>query len=179
MCVYAPSVRLESAWNVTDRQRSSRISPGMSNRYKKTETVCSGFSAYTSPKRSAKTKEHETIFKSVDYVLFSLTLRYNGEFTGTINCLWIGNRLCLLLNQKLRIAERQAKRGFKLFIYKYQALPSHCSCFFWSRKFALRITICCVCKSCKPLYSGLKKGNKITIDKQENNKQGWFSPCRK
>lgn len=28
-----------------------------------------------------------------------------------------------LLNQKLWIAERQAKRGFKLFIYKYQAYP--------------------------------------------------------
>lgn len=40
-----------------------------------------------------------------------------------MNVFRIGTRLCLLLNQKLWIAERQAKGGFKLFIYKYQALP--------------------------------------------------------
>lgn len=108
---------------MTDRQRSSRISPDMPNRYQNTESVCSCFSAYTTPAHSLRTKEDETIFKSVKYNVFLFTLLQKQEFTGNMNWIGIGNRLCRLLNQKLRIAERQAKRGFKLFIYKYQAYP--------------------------------------------------------
>ncbi len=123
MCVCAPCVRLVSAWNVTDRQRLSRISPGPPNRYRKTESVCSCWEHTQSPRVHREQKENETIFKSVQCDFISVALLQSREFTGDTNVLRIGNRLCLLLNQKLWIAERQAKRGFKLFIYKYQAYP--------------------------------------------------------
>lgn len=56
----------------------------------------------------------------------SLFIHFNLEqgFSRIIlNVLRIGIRFLFLLNQKPWIAARQAKGGFKLFIYKYQAYP--------------------------------------------------------